>query len=1512
MKRKLCIAAACALMLPLTGIAQEVDLTKYPDYSTKTNPNPALMIYGRGVGNVEPGAAIPSRSSRPDHVDNGKTKYFPPVFNQHGGSCGSASRIRYMFTEELASYRDVDAKLDENNYPTHFVWLLTNGNSGKNEFVQYIGVPSAAEYGGQTYSSLFGGQVETNNDFGWMNGYDKWLSAMHNRMLPPYNFTKNLGTEEGREAVKNYLWNHNGDPDFKAGGIVGLGVASAGNWQSIASTPSNDAIGVTGMKYVNRWGSGVDHAVTIVGYDDRIEFDLNGNGIYGEESADEKGAWIIVNSWGPGWCNGGFIYCPYAYAGPAFKQDSEGNWYFPGNWWTPEVYTVRKNYRPLRVIKLKMDYSHRSEMALSVGVSANPDATVPDKTIPMHHFRYAGDGNYGNTVPAPAIPMLGRWADGKLHDEPMEFGYDLTDLTDGFDLSAPLKYFLIIDTKSTAIGSGHIYEAAIMDYEEDPEGVELPFDLGAGGITIIEGGQQTVVTHTVTGRPSFPPRNAAITSAMTLTWDAPASTGKKVTGYEISLDGTKIATTGPSERSLDISSRGEGLYAIAAIYEGGIRSAQTKVMAPIAIAKTNKVIELDHAGFTVPNIFDNNLPEATIEFAINPATLVNWNQTAGPGWGKGFMFHANANGSFTAGWNTTGSNRTSTPAGCLKPGVSSHVAIVVKDNKVSIYIDGKKQAETTSTYHGIGGFGNLVFSSDGRDGLHGSFDEIRIWNVARSSREISASANSEYSGAFLPEGLVAYYKGDVITIDGKEYLRERVGGNHARLKGAGYAERESSLFAFSTPEAEALNAEIVVPTTPIYAGTPVSFSAKASSSVESLSWAIPGAGVKGLASHKADVTFVTPGQQTITLTATGKDGATAEATATVEVLPSPAPDAAFTATATEAVAGQRITFIVTNPKDGHTYSWAMPGADRQNATSAYAATAYSRLGSYKVTLTATAPDGRKDSRSIEINVTKRSPEAAFEIAEAVVVKGEAVTLTDASKYDPETWTWTLDSPGGKQYATDQSLSYFATTPGVYDVTLTVANSEGSSTATRQRGLTIVNADSGNGLTFTGNATVEFTQAPFSSSQKKLTVEWWMNPSRLETMSLGIGSDPSSFMLQTTANGAMILSVGGKETYTHDDFVIAGQWHHYAVTFSAGQASFYRDGKQLYSGILEGVAAIPAPATFAIGLPNAPMNGSIDELRIWADDYATDFSRLLERANRPLQSADRTATLLLHCDFNQDGGNVNDLSASALTGIRSGFGPDGDAWSPSKGVFSLCETQAKTDDVTSRYLKNYTKPFAYDSAKPVNNPSRNRWYAIKDWTLEGSYTNGSTTTGVHVDLEKNISWTVASGWDGFGELADHAAYQTIELPAGFYTFATRYDSKYEGQCGNSYLVVAQGQGLPSTETLSSEAIAYAAMKDKDSAEGRVNTLSFILPEPTTVSIGILVNMTGNILMAIEDFNLKHTDITKLEHDPTGINAPASDTNSSAAPQGIYDLQGRRLNAITAPGIYIVNGRKMIIR
>ena len=129
-------------LLPAGLWAQQVDRTKYRDYSDKLKPDAALLAPSAKSAKVA--------SARPDHVNNAETPYFPPVFNQDGGSCGSASRICYMFSHELNAYRGLDGKNPDNYYPSHFVWLLTCGNSGKEDFVMHVGVPSASVYGGQT------------------------------------------------------------------------------------------------------------------------------------------------------------------------------------------------------------------------------------------------------------------------------------------------------------------------------------------------------------------------------------------------------------------------------------------------------------------------------------------------------------------------------------------------------------------------------------------------------------------------------------------------------------------------------------------------------------------------------------------------------------------------------------------------------------------------------------------------------------------------------------------------------------------------------------------------------------------------------------------------------------------------------------------------------------------------------------------------------------------------------------------------------------------------------------------------------------------------------------------------------------------------------------------------------------------------------------------------------------------------------------------------------------------
>lgn len=183
---------------------------------------------------------------------------------------------------------------------------------------------------------------------------------------------------------------------------------------------------------------------------------------------------------------------------------------------------------------------------------------------------------------------------------------------------------------------------------------------------------------------------------------------------------------------------------------------------------------------------------------------------------------------------------------------------------------------------------------------------------------------------------------------------------------------------------------------------------------------------------------------------------------------------------------------------------------------------------------------------------------------------------------------------------------------------------------------------------------------------------------------------------TTATGKMCLYIGGKCAQSSDGFVIANEWHHYAVTCSSpGIVCFFRDGeKQDYSSVIQ---QIPELSTFSLGTDDAPMMGTVDEFRVWNFAFNDQQPEKLQGyISKPLDEAGVAAAqnegLQVYYKFDQSSGNVADATSNANTGVRKGFGPDGDAWTSSKGVFALCFDN-KAEDVTEKYLANYKAPFA---------------------------------------------------------------------------------------------------------------------------------------------------------------------------------------------------------------------------
>lgn len=1471
------------------GKVIKIDRSVFPDFrpDAPAKPQPEDYVKRRKA------RAKQGKVQLPPFVYNGESKYFPPIFNQDGGSCGSAQSIGYMFTHEINSFRDLDASLPENQYPSHFTWLLAYQNSSTTGMARDIGIPNVPTYGGRTYSRLFGSQTHDDPDYGWMQGYDKWYSAMWNRVSHDISFAP-TNTPEGRQELKEWLYDHSGDETMHGGGVAGIGLAAYGTWAAIPNSEANKAAGVTGMKYVKAWGDVYNHAVTVCGYDDRIEFDLDGDGKIGEVEEDEVGAWIIANSWGDGWENKGFIYCPYKYSYSVGKDQMA---------WTPGAHVIRQNYRPLRTLKLLMEYSHRSELLLCAGISEDINATKPDGTISFEHFR-----NSGNTLgasPAPEVPMLGRWVDG-MHYEPMEFGYDLTDLTATADRTKPLKYFFIVKTNQGSIGSGLIHKASIINYEIDNEGVEIPFD--QSNVEILPGNRETIISVVVPGEQLYPPTNLSQQDGI-LSWSAPQTSSLTLTGYHI-YEGKNLIAQLPADQTQFSPAEGaEGPFTVRAVYQAGAYGQESGPSNPVVFLApqtgANRLAMFEKGGVTIPNAVTSVLDEATIEFCMRPSQNLNYSHQVGPGWGS-FLFHNNYNGSVSVGWDTNKNGRLDVSGIFTSASRWYHIAIVIKGNTLILYVNGTKKGQlVSSTYSGLPAFGDLQFGRSGdNQWWQGGLDEVRIWKKARTQNEIRRNMRIPIAMPALHPDLLAYLSMDTIEVDGKPLMREWVTGKHASFNSTGSWEIQENNGPLTATQSSSPSLAIEEVDTAYTAGTP--FHLVAQTSLDATDWAWTVSGTEMPAMHGVRPTFMLPQAGTYTISCTARYASGSELTETKEIVVADgkAPVAAFDILNDELPAGDRFSFINRSQGEGCTYTWHMPGAEVEQTGGTNATALYPSIGTFSVTLTATNAFGTS-SATRQVTVTESAPEARFDISQTAIMLGDTLQLIDASRYGPLTWNWELKNSSRALMVEGQSPYIVPTAPGVYNVSLKVTNQLGSHSLVRNRYLVVSNADAGTSLHFNGPERLQLP-CPFAEPQENLTLEWWMQPKQYEG-SVCLTSSQGDFSTTVGDKGSLTVLLGKKKVSSGDEFIIPNEWHHYAVVYSKGGVKFYRDALLFSSPTTRLATTFPALESITMGAETNGFQGQIDEVRLWGSEF--DEEKFSFYSNQPvsdIQAAQTNDNLLLYYDFNQSGGDVIDRTPSACNAQRIGFGPDGDAWGSAIGVFTL-DTQAELHgDVSAKYLTNYKNPFLTTSGT-VNPNNSSRFLRLlmrssrSKWQDAKSVVRGGITTGAHIDTEHNRDITFETVWSGFADkLVDYRLWQGVTLPAGTYQFSVKFSDGNEAQ--KSRLVVCKGKTMIGDAQCEEEAIAWCPLVD--------GSLSFTLTEETDVALGIIVNLVGQASFGINAFKLEGYSIEHLTPvNPTGISLPTQTQPVQPAFRGIYNLSGQRLQEVQK-GINIINGKKIL--
>lgn len=306
------------------------------------------------------------RSMYPLRVDLSDSDYFPPIFLQPGGSCVASAITYYQYTYEACKLNNLDASLATNQYSPSFTYNIVNRNDdGTGTELVYAVLKDHGCLDVVEFPINYGNFIE------WSPSIYAQRNALKTRLtnvgIAYVDGTVSSNSSSELDEIKEYL----------ASDRMLLNVIGWFDW-IIKETEDGD-YAVVRSQITQRIDEYTGwHGMTIVGYDDSIECDINGDGII--EDA-ESGALILANSHGAGFGNDGFIYIMYdalnLVSEVKDKDDNSKTWDYEETGTRLKVFgdssekaqqfraAYVNNYNPVIIAEVGMQTNARSEVGFS-------------------------------------------------------------------------------------------------------------------------------------------------------------------------------------------------------------------------------------------------------------------------------------------------------------------------------------------------------------------------------------------------------------------------------------------------------------------------------------------------------------------------------------------------------------------------------------------------------------------------------------------------------------------------------------------------------------------------------------------------------------------------------------------------------------------------------------------------------------------------------------------------------------------------------------------------------------------------------------------------------------------------------------------------------------------------------------------------------------------------------------------------------------------------------------------
>lgn len=383
MKHKVLLLFLCTLIV-LTGLGQNAVLpvAAQTDHQEVQWEN-GFDDYGRGY---EPAStrrtpSVPQGECRlmavlPAQVDLSKDKYFPPIVSQGGfGACTSFAITYYQFTYTAARLNNWDAKADPHyRFSPKWTYNYLNRGSyknGTNELDTFSILKShgAARWDEFPYSSQ---KTPESNFLEWCGDLSVCKNALKTRA------SQFVDLFFADTSIPTPITRYN-DPDLdEMKSLLARGkVLSFASWVGPLLQGEDFPCGKI-VKYMETDNTGA-HMMCIVGYDDTVTCDLNGNG---KIESFEQGALKIANSWGTSFGNDGFVWVMYdalntVSNAPNLNTSSRTEFLSSYIFNYMDV----ENYNPSLTAEITLASTTRGNIEMQFGEWRNLRAATPDTSI---------------------------------------------------------------------------------------------------------------------------------------------------------------------------------------------------------------------------------------------------------------------------------------------------------------------------------------------------------------------------------------------------------------------------------------------------------------------------------------------------------------------------------------------------------------------------------------------------------------------------------------------------------------------------------------------------------------------------------------------------------------------------------------------------------------------------------------------------------------------------------------------------------------------------------------------------------------------------------------------------------------------------------------------------------------------------------------------------------------------------------------------------------------------------